>query len=407
MNFLDKTVSIIGQGYVGFPCALLISNAGIKTFGYDLDKQKIEKIQSSISPIDENDIQLLLDKNNNKNYFATNKLHASDIYIICVPTPEKDDKPDLTYVMQAAESICQYLKKNDIVIIESTSPVGTTHLVSDLIAKERPEFFFEDNIDLVLAYCPERVLPGDSVRELQENPRIIGGLNKDDAEIVASFYKFFLNCEVHTTNAKTAELSKLAENAYRDVNIALANELSMICDQYKISTNELIDLASQHPRVNILSPGIGVGGHCIPIDPKFLDIPPFIDNSVFKSARYINDFKEDYITKKILRLIESNFHESDNGRLIIYGLSYKENSNDLRSSPAMRIATSITSACQHIDIVINNPNNEQLPKENPISKLFVGGIINPEVGDKIILLVKHKILLELIEMNADKLIFAP
>ncbi len=333
-------VTILGLGYIGLPTAALIASKGINVHGVDINKQVVDTINQGKIHIVEPDLEGLVHYAVQKKFLkASAKVQASDVFLVAVPTPFKAQHiPDLSYVENATRMVIPKLKPGNLFIIESTSPVGTTEKMAKLIFKERPEL--KDKI--WVAYCPERVLPGHVIYELQQNDRVIGGIDEASTVAAINFYTKFVNGDLHRTNSRTAEMCKLVENAYRDVNIAFANELSMICDKADINVNELIDLASKHPRVKILNPGPGVGGHCIAVDPWFI-VSEFPDDAkIIKQARVTNKYKQEWVYKKV-KSIAKKF-QKDKGRIptiACMGLSYKPDIDDLRESPALEIFTAL------------------------------------------------------------------
>lgn len=329
-------VTIMGLGYIGLPTAALIASKGINVHGVDINKQVVDTINQGRIHIVEPDLEGLVHYAVQKKFLkASMKVQASDVFLVAVPTPFKAQHiPDLSFVEKATRMILPKLKVGNLFIIESTSPVGTTEKMAELIFNERPEL--KDKI--WIAYCPERVLPGHVIYELQQNDRVIGGIDEPSTEAALNFYGKFVNGDLHKTNSRTAEMCKLVENAYRDVNIAFANELSMICDKAEINVNELIDLASKHPRVKILKPGPGVGGHCIAVDPWFIVSEFPSEAKIIKQARLINRYKQDWVFKKVKAAAKK--FQKDKGRVPIIacmGLSYKPDIDDLRESPALEI----------------------------------------------------------------------
>ena len=303
-------VTIMGLGYIGLPTAALIASKGIHVHGVDINKQIVDTINQGKIHIVEPDLEGLVHYAVQKKFLkASLKVQHSDVFLVAVPTPFKAQHvPDLSYVEKATRMILPKLKPGNLFIIESTSPVGTTEKMANLIFKERPEL--RDKI--WVAYCPERVLPGHVIYELQQNDRVIGGIDDESTEAAIIFYRKFVKGNLHRSNSRTAEMCKLVENAYRDVNIAFANELSMICDKAEINVNELIDLASKHPRVKILKPGPGVGGHCIAVDPWFI-VSEFPEEAkIIKQARLINKYKQQWVFKK-LRQQQENLRRTREG----------------------------------------------------------------------------------------------
>ncbi len=348
-----SSVTYIGLGYIGLPTAILTAKSGFNTFGYDIDINKIDKIKEGDFFSKEinlkTELNLALNSGKLKLYPEIKK---SSIYVIVVPTPLlENNQPDISIVQNAIEQVIPILSEGDLIIIESTCPVLTTDKMYEFISSRRPEL--QNNF--FLAYCPERVLPGNILFELVNNDRIIGGINLESSKKAKKFYENFVKGNIHITNSRTAEMCKLTENSARDAQIAFANELSMICDQAGINVWELIDLANKHPRVNILKPGIGVGGHCIAVDPWFLvaDFP--LEAKLIKHVRETNKYKTFWSEKKIQKerdsFIERNKFEP---KIACMGLAYKENIDDLRESPALKIVQSlINSDCE---ILLVEPN---------------------------------------------------
>lgn len=333
---MSAQVTIMGLGYIGLPTAALIASKGIPVQGVDVNKKVVDTINKGKIHIVEPDLEGLVHYAVQKGLLvASTSVKSSDVFLVAVPTPFKGDhEPDLAYVEKATRMILPQLRAGNLFIIESTSPVGTTEKMAKLIFKDRPELKGKIHI----AYCPERVLPGSVIYELQQNDRVIGGIDSASTDAAVRFYGRFVKGNLHKTNSKTAEMCKLVENAYRDVNIAFANELSIICDKAGIDVNELIDLASKHPRVKILRPGPGVGGHCIAVDPWFIVSEFPSDARIIRLARQINNNKRDWVLKKIRS--QANEFKKKNGRapvIACMGLSYKPDIDDLRESPALEI----------------------------------------------------------------------
>jgi len=332
-RFKEK-ISVIGLGYIGLPTSIILANSGHRVCGVDNNNKVIEKCKKGELHIVEPGLKPYFEKAlDSKNLSFSNQLKPSDIYIICVPTPfiknkESSKLPDISYIESVAKQISKIAKEGDVIILESTSPVGTTNKVKEIIAsvnKDKKLFF---------AYCPERVLPGNIMKEIVENDRIVGGIDKESTKIVSSLYRSFVKGNIHETQSDSAELSKLIENSYRDVNIAFANEISMYCDKKDIDHDEVIELANKHPRVNIMSPGVGVGGHCIAVDPWFLVADDQETTTLINRARRINDYKTEWAYKKIL----DHLKDHDNPTIAVFGLSYKPDIDDLRESPSMKLA---------------------------------------------------------------------
>lgn len=383
MQAEKKKVCVIGLGYIGLPTAALISNLGYEVVGVDINQSTVDTVNSGNVHIVEPDLDKYVQNsvlsNNLKAYTAPKE---SDVYIICVPTPFKHEKgiplPNIDFVMSAAESIKELIKEGDLIILESTSPVGTTRKIYDLIDSA--------NVDIEkvsIAYCPERVLPGKIINELVNNDRIVGGVNKRSTDNVSAFYETFVNGNVLKTSDKTAEMCKLAENSFRDINIAYANELSMICDKNNINVWELIGLANRHPRVNILEPGTGVGGHCIAVDPWFIVSSNPDESKLIKTARNINDYKPEWVANKICMEVDS-IKSSINRKpkVACLGLSFKPNIDDLRESPAVDVVTKLLE--KNINVVAVEPN---IRTHNKFSLCTLDEAFE---SDLIIVLVKHK-----------------
>lgn len=345
----------IGLGYIGLPTAIIAATHGIEVIGVDINKSVVEKTNAGELHIVEPGLEALLQK-----VVASGALRASttpevaDAYFMVVPTPFKGDhQPDISYVEAATRSVLPLLKEGDLYVIESTSPVGTTDKMKDLIFAERPEL--EGKI--YIAYCPERVLPGNVIYELEHNDRVIGGMDDASTDKAIAFYAQFVKGQLHRTNCKTAELCKLTENSSRDVQIAFANELSLICDKAGINVWELIALANKHPRVNILQPGCGVGGHCIAVDPYFITADYPAESRIIADAREVNNYKSLWCAEKVKNAMLR--FEKDNKRkpvVAMMGLAFKPNIDDLRESPAKQIVSRVMQGCNNADFLIVEPN---------------------------------------------------
>ena len=345
----------MGLGYIGLPTAIIAAQNNIDVVGVDINPQVVDTINKGKIHIIEPGLQDLC-----KEVVLRRKLRAtlipeiSDTYLIVVPTPFKGDhEPDISYVEAATKAIIPFLKENDLYIIESTSPIGTTEKMTQLIFSERPEL----KNKISIAYCPERVLPGNVIHELVHNDRVIGGINETSTEKAIGFYKHFVKGELHKTNARTAEMCKLTENSSRDVQIAFANELSLICDKAGINVWELIKLANKHPRVNILQPGSGVGGHCIAVDPYFITADFPLESRIIGKAREVNNHKAFWCAEKTQNTIQD--FKLKNGRepvVALMGLAFKPNIDDLRESPAKYIASKVMQAHNNGDFLIVEPN---------------------------------------------------
>lgn len=357
-------VSVIGLGYIGLPTAAVIASRGVEVLGVDVSEHAVNTINQGKIHIVEPDLDMLVQA-----AVTTGKLKASltpepaEAFMIAVPTPFKDNKsPDLSYIKAALENIAPVIAKGNLIVLESTSPVGTTDKISEWLAELRPDLIMPhqdpDKADVFIAHCPERVLPGRVLQELVSNDRIIGGITDRCAQKAVSLYNLFVRGECLLTNARTAEMAKLTENSFRDVNIAFANELSMICDHLKINVWELIKLANRHPRVNILSPGPGVGGHCIAVDPWFIVDSAPEQAQIIRKAREINDSKPHYVADKI-RQAADQFKKPV---IACLGLAFKADIDDLRESPALDIAMSLLT--DNIgEVLLVEPNIKQLPEK--------------------------------------------
>lgn len=361
-----KSVVTIGLGYIGLPTSALIASRGIPVLGVDINEKIVEIINNGEIHIIEKDLDQLV-KNVVQNGMLRAKTEAEkgDVYLIVVPTPFKGDyQPDISYIEAATEKITHLLKEDDLYIIESTSPVGTTEKMADFIFSKRPELVNK----IFIAYCPERVLPGNVLHELTYNDRVIGGVDEESSNKAIKFYSQFVKGNLHKTNARTAEMCKLTENASRDSQIAFANELSMVCDKAKIDVHELIELANKHPRVNILNPGCGVGGHCIAVDPYFI-VSEYPNESTFiRTAREINNKKVTWCVEKIKQATQA-FKEKNLRQPIIglCGLAFKANIDDLRESPALKIAEEISNFQEIDKLFIIEPNIKGYKNFNLIS----------------------------------------
>lgn len=354
----------MGLGYIGLPTAIIAAEHGIDVIGVDINPLVVDMTNEGQIHIVEPGLQELCRKVVASGHLrASVKPEVSDVYLIVVPTPFKGNhEPDISYVETATRSVIPLLKEGDLFVIESTSPVGTTEKMTQLIYSLRPEL--EGKI--YIAYCPERVLPGNVIYELVHNDRVIGGINKESTEKAIGFYSRFVKGTLHKTNAKTAEMCKLTENSSRDVQIAFANELSLICDKAGINVWELIELANKHPRVNILQPGAGVGGHCIAVDPYFITADFPYESQLISKAREINNYKSFWCAEKVHNAIlrfELEHHRKP--IVAMMGLAFKPNIDDLRESPAKCITTKVMQACNNADILVVEPN----VKEHKVFKL--------------------------------------
>lgn len=379
----NKTINIIGLGYIGLPTAALLASQGYTVLGTDINQHAVKTINQGKIHIVEPDLDMFV-----QSAVAAGRLKAStlpqaaDVYMICVPTPFHDGgaipQPNIDYVLAATRSIAQFLKSGDLVILESTSPVGTTQEMQIVLREAGVNVE-----DIHMAYCPERVLPGRIMTELVENGRVVGGLTPAATKAVADFYRTFVRGAVLETDAKTAEMCKLTENSFRDVNIAFANELSLICDNEGINVWDLIQLANRHPRVNILQPGAGVGGHCIAVDPWFIVARNIEHAKLIRTAREVNNHKTDWVIEKIKTVAENTVPISGNKPTIAcLGLAFKPDIDDLRESPALHIAQALKS--QEYDVIAVEPN---IQSHNSFAVVDLEQAL--ERADVIAVLVKH------------------
>jgi UDP-N-acetyl-D-mannosaminuronic acid dehydrogenase len=344
----ENKVTMMGLGYIGLPTAALIAGNKTQVNGVDVNPRVVDTINRGEVHIVEPDLDVAVSEAVSEGFLkASLEPEQADTYLIVVPTPFKEkNEPDISYVEAATKAILPLLKEGDLYIIESTSPIGTTEKMRDLIYDQRPEL--TDKIHM--AYCPERVLPGNVMYELVHNDRVIGGIDEESTEKAVAFYAAYVKGELHKTNARTAEMCKLVENSSRDVQIAFANELSLICDKADINVWELIKLANKHPRVNILQPGCGVGGHCIAVDPYFIVSDYPMESKIIGTAREINNYKSFWCAEKVQS--EKLKFELENGykpKVALMGLAFKPNIDDLRESPAKYI----------VQKVLQNVNNEE------------------------------------------------
>ena len=354
----------MGLGYIGLPTAIIAAKHGVNVLGVDINSGVVEMTNQGKLHIIEPGMEEYLQEVVNAGLLkASTTPEISDAYFMVVPTPFKGNhEPDISYVEAATRSVLPYLKEGDLYVIESTSPVGPTEKLQSLIFSERPEL--KDKI--YIAYCPERVLPGNVIYELVHNDRVIGGINPESTDKAIEFYSQFVQGTLHKTNCKTAEMCKLTENSSRDVQIAFANELSLICDKAGINVWELIELANKHPRVNILQPGAGVGGHCIAVDPYFITADFPYESQLISKAREINNYKSFWCAEKVHNAIlrfELEHHRKP--IVAMMGLAFKPNIDDLRESPAKCITTKVMQACNNADILVVEPN----VKEHKVFKL--------------------------------------
>ena len=354
---MKPEVVTIGLGYIGLPTSALIASHGTNVLGVDINQHVVDTINEGKIHIVEPDLDQIVSKAVSKgNLKAATIASAAEVYLIVVPTPFKGNhEPDISFVEAATKSVIPLLKEGDLYIIESTSPVGTTEKMMNLIFSVRPDL----KNKIYIAYCPERVLPGNVMYELVENDRVIGGINEASTDKAVAFYSKYVKGDLHKTNARTAEMCKLVENSSRDVQIAFANELSLICDKADINIWELINLANKHPRVNILQPGCGVGGHCIAVDPYFIVSDYPMESKIIGTAREVNNYKSFWCAEKIQT--EKLKFELEHGRkptVALMGLAFKPNIDDLRESPAKYIAQKVLQNSNNEEHYIVEPNIE-------------------------------------------------
>ena len=354
----------MGLGYIGLPTAIIAAKHGIQVIGVDINPKVVEMTnQGRLHIIEPGMEDLLREVVGSGALQASAKPEVSDAYFMVVPTPFKGNhEPDISYVEVATRAVLPYLKAGDLYVIESTSPVGTTDKMAALIFNERPELKGK----IYIAYCPERVLPGNVIYELVHNDRVIGGMDEASTDKAIAFYSQFVQGTLHRTNCKTAEMCKLTENSSRDVQIAFANELSLICDKAGINVWELINLANKHPRVNILQPGCGVGGHCIAVDPYFITADFPVESQLIAKAREINNYKAFWCAEKVQNaMLRFELEHHRKPCVAMMGLAFKPNIDDLRESPAKYITTKVMQSGNNADILVVEPN----VKEHNVFKL--------------------------------------
>lgn len=395
-----NTISVIGLGYIGLPTAAVFASRKIKVIGVDVNQHAVDTINKGEVHIVEPDLDMIVHAAVKEGYLrATTAPESADAFLIAVPTPFKGDHiPDLSYIEAASKSIAPVLKTGDLVILESTSPVGATEQMAAWLAEARQDLTFPqthgEKSDIRIAHCPERVLPGHVLRELVQNDRVIGGMTEKCSAKSVALYKTFVEGECVTTTARTAEMAKLTENSFRDVNIAFANELSIICDKLDIDVWELIQLANRHPRVNILQPGPGVGGHCIAVDPWFIVSETPDEARIIRTAREVNDSKPEWVISKV-KLAVAEFLQLNPNKtakdvsIACYGLAFKADIDDLRESPALSITKRI--AFEHPGRVYAiEPNIDKLPDILDDKVELIDIELAGQIGDIKLLLVDHK-----------------
>lgn len=395
-----NTISVVGLGYIGLPTAAVFASRKKKVVGVDVNQKAVDIINRGQIHIVEPDLDMVVHAAVTEGYLhATTQPEPADAFLIAVPTPFKNNyEPDLTYIESASKSIAPVLKKGDLVILESTSPVGATEQMSAWLAEARPDLSFPqthgDESDIRIAHCPERVLPGHVLRELVQNDRVIGGMTPKCSELAISLYKIFVQGECIVTNARTAEMCKLTENSSRDVGIAFANELSMICDKLDINVWELISLANRHPRVNILQPGPGVGGHCIAVDPWFIVSKTPEQARLIRTAREVNDSKPEWVIEKVKLAVAEHLQANPTKTaqevtIACFGLAFKADIDDLRESPALAITESIAGMHPGKTLVAE-PNIFELAEKHTGKLQLVQSEVALKEADIAILLVDHK-----------------
>ena len=400
-----NTISVVGLGYIGLPTAAMFASKEKKVIGVDVNQHAVDTINAGKIHIVEPELDVMVKKAVDGGFLkATTTPEPADAFLIAVPTPflpikDQDSipEPDLSYIKSAAKAVAKVLKKGDLVILESTSPVGATEQMSAWLAEERLDLSFPqthgEDSDIRIAHCPERVLPGHVVRELVENDRVIGGMTNKCSQASIEVYKTFVEGDCVVTNARTAEMAKLTENSSRDVSIAFANELSIICDKLDIDVWELINLANLHPRVNILQPGPGVGGHCIAVDPWFIISKTPDESRLIHTARQVNDHKPHWVIEKV-KLALADFLSKNQSKTIkdltvaCFGLAFKPNIDDLRESPALNITKELATL-NFGKLLIVEPNIENLPESLKNDGELVSIKKAIALSDIIVLLVSH------------------
>ena len=400
-----QKVCMIGLGYIGLPTAAVFASRKVNVVGVDINQHAVDTINQGKIHIVEPELDILVHATVKDGYLkAQTTPEAADAFIVAVPTPFKgeDHEPNLDYIQAAAKSLAKFLKKGDLVVLESTSPVGATEKMAQWLAEERPDLTFPqqngEESDIRVAHCPERVLPGHVIKELVENDRIIGGMTAKCTASAIELYKIFVEGDCIATNARTAEMAKLTENASRDVQIAFANELSILCDKMGIDVWELITLANRHPRVNILQPGCGVGGHCIAVDPWFIVNAYPEDARLINTARLVNDGKPHFVVSKVKDALK----DIKNPKVACLGLAFKPDIDDLRESPALEI-TKMLSDIEGYEVLAVEPNVEELPKvlENRKNVKLVELEEALSDADVVVVLVKHR---EFVGLDSEKVI---
>ncbi len=394
-----NTISVIGLGYIGLPTAAAFASRQKKVIGIDINQYAVDTINRGEIHIVEPDLGYIVKQAVEGGFLrATTQPVAADAFLIAVPTPFKGDhEPDMAYVQAAAQSLAPVLKKGDLVILESTSPVGATEQMAEWLAQARPDLSFPQqagkDADINVAYCPERVLPGQVMVELIKNDRVIGGMSPACSARATDLYNIFLEGECVVTNSRTAEMCKLTENSFRDVNIAFANELSLICADKGINVWELIALANRHPRVNILQPGPGVGGHCIAVDPWFIVAQNPLQARLIRIAREVNDSKPFWVLDQVKRVVADCLASSDKRasevKIACFGLAFKPNIDDLRESPAMEVAQHVA-AWHSGETWVVEPHVAAIPEKLAHHARLVTADVALQQADVLVMLVDHQ-----------------
>ncbi|MBL7286404.1 UDP-N-acetyl-D-mannosamine dehydrogenase [Corynebacterium godavarianum] len=396
-------VCVVGLGYIGLPTAAFIASKGIKVTGVDVNPAFVETINKGEVPFVEPGFdEMLKDVVNRGLLTARFDQIEADAYIVCVPTPFKGEnhEVDTKFINSAVDAMAPHLRPGALVVLESTSPPGTTRAMADYILEKRPDLAVGDDEEnaIFVAHCPERVLPGRIMEEMENNDRVVGGLTPRATELARNLYSTFCTAELLTTDATTAEMAKLTENSFRDVNIAFANELSLICDRLGIDVWELIELANHHPRVNILQPGPGVGGHCIAVDPWFIVSATPEEAKIVKMARDVNDGKPQWVINKVVDAMEG----LESPVVAALGIAFKNDIDDLRESPSLNIVRQLAEENPKADIRVVEPNVDELPESlaelSNIQKQDLDDAV--EAADIVLLLVNHK---EILAFDTSKL----
>ena len=404
-----EKISVIGLGYIGLPTAAMFASCGASVIGVDVSPDAVETINRGDIHIVEPGLKdLVRESVENKRLIAKYEPEKADAFLIAVPTPFKKDnkdvpEPDLSFIREACTAIAPVLEKGNLIVLESTSPVGATEMVSQWLFELRPDLAFPISegceADIFVAHCPERVLPGRVLHELVHNDRIIGGITQQCSQAAKLLYEMFVMGECHITNSRTAEMAKLTENASRDVQIAFANELSLICDEKNIDVWELISLANKHPRVNILTPGPGVGGHCIAVDPWFIAHSSPNNTNLIRTARNVNNLKPSAVIEKTKKIVENMEKTSNPINIVCYGLTFKADIDDLRNSPALQIVQKLNDLYPG-QIYVVEPNVKTLPVDlHAVHKIDLN--IAKGIADLNLILVKHSSFLGEFERSSN------